>query len=406
MPTTQRQLNKLTIKAIKAATGPKRLHDGGGLVLEVKASGSRSWLFVYRSAGKRPELGLGRFPDVSLAVARAKRDEARRYLAETPPRDPKQVWKAAKAAATGMPSFGEFATEWMNENLSAYRNAKHRQQWRNSLATHAAGLWDTAIDQVSTPDVLAVLQPIWTKVPETAKRVQGRIERILNAAKAKGYFSGQNPAQWRGHLEMLLQTRKRQVKHHAALPIDDVPGFMAALAEKQSLSALALRFTILTGARASEARQAMWSEFDLDNAIWTIPAERMKGEKTHRVTLSAPAMAIISNLQDKQGGEFVFHGQRLDKPLSETSVRKTLAQLAPKGTTTHGFRSTFRDWAGDRTNFDRETAELAIAHNVGNAVERAYRRSDALEKRRRLLDAWGAFCTGAALNGDVVKLHG
>tara|TARA_R110000787_G_scaffold79597_4_gene173958 strand:+ start:159 stop:1031 length:873 start_codon:yes stop_codon:yes gene_type:complete len=285
----------------------------------------------------------------------------------------------------------------MDANLDAYRNEKHRQQWRNSLKTYAAPIWNKPIETVTTEHVLSILQPIWQAKHETAKRLQGRMERIFAAAKAQGAYDGQNPSQWQGHLKMLLVAPKLEKKPHKAMPYADVPNYLALLREKETMAAYALRFLIATAARSGEAREAKWSEINLAERVWTISAGRMKAGKEHQVPLSGDAMAVLNLVSEARRSDFVFEGLAAGKPISEAAVRKLLKESAPDGVTTHGFRSSFRDWVGEETSFSREVAELALAHRFGDATERAYRRGTALEKRRALMDAWANYCDCAGI---------
>jgi integrase len=249
------------------------------------------------------------------------------------------------------------------------------------------------VDEVATEAVLDVLRPVWQRAPETASRLRGRIEAVLDFAKARGWRAGENPAVWRGHLALILPKRQKLTRgHHAAMAFDAVPEFIAALRERDAMAALALEFLILTAARSGEVLGARWAEIDLEAKVWTIPASRMKAAREHRVPLSSRALAILAQLVETKTGEFVFFGQRHGKPLSPMSLEKTMRRLKVVGATVHGFRSAFRDWAGETTSFPREIAEAALAHVAGDSTERAYRRGDALEKRRELMEAWAAFC--------------
>jgi integrase len=401
MPVT---MNRLNAKQVKDIVAEGEYPDGGGLWLNVTAKGSKSWRFTYRWNGKRPELGLGSYPAVSLADARRCAEEARAWLSAKPKRDPKDLFRAPPPPPESK-TFGEFTEAFLAQILPDFRNAKHQQQWRNTLKTYAVKLWKTDIAAIETQHVLEALQPIWSKKRETARRVRGRIERILDAAKAQGLRTGENPARWRGHLSTVLPDQKKVREHHAAMPFDHLPAFMAKIRADKSLSARAVEFVILTATRSSEARGATWDEIDLEQRVWTIPAERMKANRPHRVPLSAPAVELLKVLNEERRGDFVLPGTASKKHISETSLRKALKRHDAEDFTVHGFRSSFRDWAGERTSFPREIAEQALAHAVGNEVERAYRRGDALEKRRALMDAWAQFC-GTPAGGNVVALHG
>lgn len=396
-------INRLGAKQVKDATGPDRLADGGGLHLQVGPNGSKSWLFVYRWNGKRPEIGLGAYPTVTLADARRRAEEARGLLSEKPKRDPRVVWAAV---ALERVTFGDFVDGWLPAVIGEFRNAKHRQQWENSLKTYAASLRSLYLDEIDTEALLGALQPIWATKRETAQRVRARVERVLDAARAKGLRSGENPARWRGHLSALLPAQRPPVQHFAAMPYPDVPAFMEQLKARDAFTALCLRFIILTAVRSSEARGARWDEIDMQAKVWTIPGERMKAGKPHRVPLSAEAMAILEPLRVARFGDLVFPGQTIRKTLSETAFRALFRRCGVDNVTVHGFRSAFRDWCGEATTFPREVAEQALAHTVGNAVEQAYRRGDALEKRRKLMEAWSTFCTTPKRAAKVVALHG
>ena len=283
-----------------------------------------------------------------------------------------------------------------------FRNEKHRAQWAMTLTTYAAPLRSMKLDDIATADVLAVLQPLWQTKAETASRLRGRIERVLDAAKAKGLRSGENPARWRGHLDALLPARHRLTRgHHAAMPYDDVPAFIGRLRASESVSALALEFAILTASRTGEVLGARWDEIDLDAKLWTVPAARMKAGREHRVPLTARALAILQTVEKVRTGEHVFPGQRRGKPLSVMALAMVLRRLKLENVTVHGFRSAFRDWCGEATAFPRDVAEAALAHTVGDMTERAYRRGDALEKRRKLMAAWAAFIEPKAASNVV-----
>ena len=274
---------------------------------------------------------------------------------------------------------------------TGWRNPKHRYQWRQTLAVHCNSIHDLPVDAVTTDHVLAILKPLWSKVPETASRLRGRIEKVLDAAKARGHRSGENPARWRGHLDHLLPKRQRLTRgHHKALPYAEVPAFVARLQELRSISALCLEFTILTAARSGEAMGARFEEFDLDRGIWTVPATRMKAGREHRVPLSPRAIEIVQRMAAVRTGDFVFPGNRPDRPLSNMALEMLMRRLKVDATV-HGFRSAFRDWAAEQTSVPREVAEAALAHVLENKVEAAYRRSDLFEKRRVLMEQWAEF---------------
>jgi integrase len=385
--------NRLTTRQIAAASDKGMLPDGGGLYLQVSATGARSWLFRYRWQGRRPEIGLGSYPSVSLSEARRRADVARAALAELPPRDPKIVFKGDDAERDM--TFGAYATGWMENNLGDFTNAKHRKQWRNTLTEYAKPIWAEHIDAVETAHILSLLKPIWNEKRETANRVRGRIERILDAAKSEGLRSGDNPARWRGHLKNLLPNQKKPVKHHAALPFAEVPAFVAELRQREALSARALEFLVLTAVRSSEGRGALWSEIDLDKQLWVIPAERMKEPREHRVPLCDAAIAILGPSFEARLSDHVFPKMGGNGCISEASIRNLMKRMDIEGVTIHGFRSSFKDWAAETTSFSWDITEQALAHVVGDRTERAYRRGDALAKRRELMQAWANFCCGS-----------
>jgi integrase len=290
--------------------------------------------------------------------------------------------------------------------LSAgFRNEKHKAQWKTTLETYAAPLRAKPVDSIATDDVLAVLKPIWTEKAETASRLRGRIEKVLDAAKAKGFRDGENPARWRGHLDHLLpKPPKRARGHHAAMPYEDVAAFLCKLREREATAALALEFCILSAARSGEVLGARWSEIDLDKKIWTVPANRMKPGRVHRVPLSARAVSILKHMAKLKTGDFVFPGHGRGKPLSNMAMEMVLRRMKIENATVHGFRSSFRDWAGNVTNFPREVTETALSHVIGDKAEQAYRRSDALAKRRKLMEAWAAYCEPRA-SANIVHMR-
>ena len=399
---------------------PIRLGDGGGLYLQVSSGGSKSWLFRFMLEGRSREMGLGSFEFVGLAEARQLASDARRLLADgADPIDARvaaeKAAKIAKASAQEN-TFRAVAERYVSAHEGSWRNPKHRAQWRSTLETYAYPvLGETPVRDIVTDDVLRVLRPIWTKKLETASRLRGRIEVILDAAVAEGVRSGDNAARWRGHLSMLLPDygRVAKVRHHPALPWNQVGKFLAELRGRVGTSARALEFAILTAARTGEVRGAQWSEFDLEAAVWTLPKERMKASREHRVPLSAPALALLKACDPPQDGQdrsgYVFLGERAKKPLSEMAMEMMLRRMneAAEGEALpwrdangepivpHGFRSTFRDWCSEATEYPRDLAEAALAHALHDKTEAAYRRGDALEKRRKMMEDWGTFCNGS-----------
>jgi len=390
--------SRLTARKVETAKAGK-YSDGNNLYLIVSRSGTRKWVLRFTWRGKAREMGLGSATTVSLADAREKAAHARRMVAQNI--DPIQERKRTG----GVPSFGEMVDQ-VHESLSAgFRNEKHKAQWKSTLATYAAPLKDKPVDAIGTDDVLAVLRPIWTTKAETASRVRGRIEKVLDAAKAKGHRHGENPARWRGHLDHLLPKQSKLARgHHAALPYEHVASFVGRLRESGGLDAQALELTILTAARSGEILGMRWSEVDLDKRVWTLPPNRMKAGREHRVPLSDRAMAMLRQLAEIRTGDFVFPGQRKDRPVSRMAMTLVLRRMKAD-VTVHGFRSAFRDWCGNETHFPREIVETALAHVVGNDIERAYRRSDALEKRRALMEKWAGYCDPNR-TAKVLQLHG
>ncbi len=396
-----RTLNRLKSKQVESL-GPGRHADGGGLYLDRDEHGRSRWVFMWKRNGKRREMGLGGASGadaVSLAKARDAAEAARKVAKAGG--DPIEARDAALAEPIPVPTFGEVADEFVSSLSPQWRNEKHRAQWAMTLKEYAKPLRSKPVDQIDTPAVLEVLQTVWLEKPETASRLRGRIERVLDAAKAKGFRSGENPARWRGHLDHLLPKRQKLTRgHHAAMPYVEVSGLIAALRAREAVAAYALEFLILTAARSGEVLGATWGEIDLDASIWTVPAVRMKSGREHRVPLSKQAVKLLEAVKPLASDPAknaifaelpVFPGQRRGAALSGMSLAMLLRRMKVN-TTVHGFRSSFRDWAGEASTFPRELAEAALAHTVGDATERAYRRGDALEKRRKLMEAWAGYC--------------
>jgi integrase len=379
-----RIIGRLTTRTVASLAAPGRYSDGANLYLSISPNGGKRWTFLFQRNGRQVELGLGSARIISLAKAReiARAMHEKLVLGE----DPRAVRKPVSS------TFGDVADALLKSLEPSFRNEKHRDQWRMTLTDHAARLRPLAINAITTEDVLAVLKPMWTKTPETASRLRGRIERVLDAATARGLRTGDNPARWRGHLDSLLPKRATLTRgHHAALPFKDMPAFMTALRQRPAMAALALEFAILTAARTGEVIGAVWDEIDEVAKLWTVPAERMKAKKEHRVPLSDRALAVLAEAKKARLGDFIFPTERKDAPLSNMALTALLRRMERDDITVHGFRSTFRDWAGEATDFPREIAEAALAHTLDSKVERAYRRGDALEKRRELMTAWGDF---------------
>jgi integrase len=393
-----RKINRLNARAVATITKDGRHADGGGLYLSVSPNGGRRWVFLYRWRGKPTEIGLGPARDVSLARARELAGQARANLAEGI--SPKDARKTTTAA-----TFGECADRLIEAMKPSWRNDKHAAQWEMTLREYAGPLRPLPVDQIATDDVLSVLKPLWNAKAETASRLRGRIERVLDAARAQGLRSGENPARWRGHLDQLLPKRQRLTRgHHAAMPYADVPAFIAELHRRDAIAAAALEFTILTAARSGEALGARWAEFDLDRAIWTVPPDRMKAGREHRVPLSRRALQIVRAQYEADDNPFVFRGLRDGRPLSEMAMEMVLRRMKVEGATVHGFRSAFRDWAAECTNFANEVCEAALAHVIENKAEAAYRRGDLFEKRRKLMEAWADYCRSPK-TGEIVAFR-
>jgi integrase len=401
-------LNRLTARTVATLKKPGRHADGGGLYLKIDISGAKRWVFMWeRKIGDRRvqrEAGLGSIHAVPLAKAREIAASYRAILADGG--DPIEDRQKARIEKQGRKTFGDVANDLLEDKGPGWSNAKHRAQWRMTLEVYAKPLWGLPVDGIDTAAVLGVLRPIWNDKAETASRLRGRIEAVLDAAKAQGLRSGENPAAWRGNLAHLLpKSAKLSARgNHAAMPYKTVAAFVAKLRERKAIAAAALEFLILTAARTGEVLNAEWSEFDLENKVWTVPAKRMKANRDHRVPLSPRTVEIIEGLAKFRTGDFVFPGRRLDKPLSNMALGTVLQRMDIQDATVHGFRSAFRDWCGEETHFPREIAEAALAHVIGDKAERAYRRGDALEKRRALMAEWAAFLDGAD-EANVVLLQ-
>lgn len=392
-----RHIHKLSTPTIKRLRTPGCYADGGGLYLRVTPSGSRGWIFRFGIAGRKRDAGLGRFPNVSLAKAREAAARCRSLVAEgiDPIVARHEAREAARAEAAEAMTFEACAKAYVAAHESGWRNEKHRQQWRNTLATYVYPVFGAkAVQDVGTEDVLAVLNPLWLNKPETASRTRGRIEAVLDWAKVSGHRDGENCARWRGHLEHLLpaKSKVRQIVHHAALPFSEIGDFMCALREETAISAKALEFAILTAARTGEALGARWNEIDLRANIWVIPVHRMKGGREHRVPLSAQAILILREMAEIQQGDYVFPGYKPGRPLSNMALLMLLRRMRYGHITAHGFRSTFRDWAAETRPYQNIVVEMALAHTVPDRVEAAYRRGDLLDKRRKLMADWCAYC--------------
>jgi integrase len=403
----------LTALRVARARRPGMYADGGGLYLQI-TDGGASWVYRYMLAGRAREMGLGPRALFDLSEARAKALDARRLRHQGI--DPIEQRRAerlqAQLDAAKAVTFKQCAERYIAAHRAGWRNSKHAAQWEATLATHAEAIGSLPVQAIDTALVLKCLEPIWTTKPETASRVRGRIENVLDWAKVRGYRTGENPARWRGHLDKLLPARSkvRKVEHHAALPYAELPGFVVALREQEGIAARALEFAILTAARTGETTGARWSEFDLLDKLWTVPAKRMKAQREHRIPLCARALAILQEMQSHRHADdgFVFPGGKSDCPLSNMAFLMLLRRMGRGDLTAHGFRSSFRDWCAERTNFPSEVAEMALAHVVSGKVEAAYRRGDLFDKRRKLMEAWAGYCAqpAAADHRKVVSLRG
>lgn len=397
MPKVARELSALAVSKIRTP-GLHMVGGVPGLGLQVLPSGTRTWIVRLTVGGKRRDMGLGGFPEVTLATARDRARDARDLVRRGI--DPIEAGRAArsalKAQAQAMVTFKEAAEAFIASQESSWRNPKHRAQWRSTLETYAYPvIGSLSVADVELPHVLKILEGIWNEKTETATRLRGRIEAVLDWATVRKYRTGENPARWRGHLDKVLPkpSKVAKVEHHAALPIDQMGGFMAQLRAAKGAGARALEFAILTAARSGEVRGATWDEIDLDAAIWTIPAGRMKAGKEHRVPLSTEAVDLLKKLPRVAGEPHLFSAGR--GPLSDATLLAVLKRMGV-GAVPHGFRSTFRDWVSERTAYPGDMGEMALAHAIGSKVEAAYRRGDMFEKRRRMMADWARFCSAPA----------
>lgn len=431
MPRVARELSALDVKRLqhpgrgRNATFP--VGGVSGLALQITPNGGRSWLLRVQVGGKRREIGLGGYPDVTLAGARERAREAKDKIRNgIDPVEERRAMRAALATARARGlTFEEATDRYLAAKLDAFKNPKHRQQWRNTLDRYAMPhIGNMLVDDIAVQDVLRVLEPIWHSKTETASRLRGRVEAVLSWATVAGHRTGDNPARWSGNLKELLPAPSKISKegNHPAIQIAEAPRWFAALRQREGIGSRALEFTALTAARSQEVRGARWDEIDLDAAIWIVPAERMKMDREHRVPLSAEAVALLKDLPRFADNPLVFPaprgGEMSDMTLSATMKRLHAADLAAGGpgffdrvnkrpAVPHGLRSTFRDWVAEKTHFPGDMAEVALAHRVGNAVEAAYRRGDMVEKRRAMMSAWGVYLLhGAFPEPKLVRISG
>jgi integrase len=400
---------KLTALAVKRLRKRGMYGDGHGLYLQVHDGGTKSWVLRFKINGKSRHLGLGPLHAVSLAQARLRAADARRLLIDG--HDPIHAQRAARAAArlaaAKTMSFDQCAEAFIASHRAGWKNAKHAEQWPSTIKAYASPVFGALpVQAIDTGFVMRVLEPIWTVKPETAARLRGRIESILDWARVKGYRAGENPARWKGHLDHLLPARGkvRKIEHHAALPYAEIASFMAELRTQGGVAARALEFLILTATRTSETLNATWDEIDLKDATWTIPPERMKSNREHRVPLSAPALAILKDMKAFGEDNAVFPGRRSGQPFSNMALLMLLRRMGRGDLTAHGFRSTFRVWCAEQTNFPSEVAEAALAHVVSGPVVAAYVRTTFFDRRRALMDAWAAYCSQRPAN--VIAIRG
>jgi integrase len=411
-----RKLERLGALQVKRQTEPGYYADGGGLYLQVSATGSKSWIMRYTLGGKPREMGLGSYVTFTLAEARQRATAQRKLLADgiDPLAARRDELLTKRMADANHITFDKAAAAYIEANSPGWRNAKHGNQWTNTLATYASPvIGKLPVSAITTAHVLRILSPIWATKTETAVRLRGRIEKVLDWAKVQGYRAGDNPAAWKGHLSEVLPrpSKVADAGHHAALPAAEVGEFMQALRAAPGAGARAMDLIILTATRTSEVLNARWEEFDLDAALWTIPKERMKGFREHRVPLSEAALAVLEKARAESGSsEYVFPGKKEIFPgkkgaLSNMACLVTLKRMGRADLTVHGFRSTFRDWVSESTAYPRDVAEMALAHAIEDKSEAAYRRGDLLEKRRALMADWAAFCDRPIVSGDVVAIN-
>jgi integrase len=396
-----RAINRLTHREAETISRPGMHSDGGGLYLQVTkgTDGSirKSWLFRYSANGRERQMGLGPLKDVKLATARLRAAEARelRRRGKDPIVEREALLAKNRSSSAAVMTFSDCAKAYIASHSPAWRNVKHANQWKSTIETYCAPVFGKApVQTINVSMVMQVIEPMWSNKSETASRVRGRIERVLDWAKVRGFRDGENPARWRGHLELQLPARAkvRKVKHHAALPHAEIPEFMIELRSRDAVAARALEFAILTAARTGEVIGAKWAEINLKNRIWTIPSDRMKAGREHRVPLSDGALRVLERTSRIRENEFLFPGDRRSA-LSDMALLMLLRRMGHSDITTHGFRSTFRDWVEEQTDASRAVAESALAHTIGDAVEAAYRRGDLFEKRCTLMAQWSDFCS-------------
>ena len=391
-------MGKLFDKTVKATEKPGRHSDGNGLYLRVKSTGGKSWSYMWKRDGYQREIGLGAYPGVSLKLAREKATIAREAVSKG--QSPKLALNPPRSH-----TFEEVAKACMVSRGVADMNPKTVRKWERTAFELCRSIKNRPIDSITRDDIITIIEPIWKRTPETGRIMRSQLEIIFNYAKGRRWMETENPAAWKGGLEAILKPIDRKnVKHHRAMDYNDIPGFISEIRNRDAVSAKALEFLILTATRTSETIAATFDEFDLENGIWSIPKERMKSGRGHKIPLSGRAVEIVSDFKTLARGQYVFPGQRSGHLSNMAMLNLLKKRMGYTDLTVHGFRSTFRDWAGDCTTYPREIAEAALAHAVGNAVERSYRRRDALERRRELMDQWADYCAGKQ-SGEIVRLH-
>lgn len=395
---SRRAPGQLSALKVSRTREPGLYADGGGLYLQVTNAEARSWIFRFMLNGRARSMGLGSLHTLTLAEARSKATQCRKLCLDgiDPIEAREKTRAAARLDAANTITFDACSEAYIEAHRKGWRNEKHADQWHNTLATYASPVFGALpVQAVDTGLVMRVIEPIWGEKTETATRVRGRIESVLDWAATRGYRQGENPARWRGHLQNLLPKRSKvqRVEHHAALPFREIGEFVGQLRAQSGTSPLALEFTILTAARTGEVIGATWDEIDLAERTWAVPADRMKGGREHRVPLSDRAVEILEGFR-VLGDRYVFPGGKRGRPLSNMAMLELLKRMDRPDLTVHGFRSTFRDWAAETTHFPNEMVEMALAHIIENRVEAAYRRGDLFQKRRELMDTWAVYCGG------------
>ncbi|WP_425407569.1 tyrosine-type recombinase/integrase [Hwanghaeella sp.] len=403
-----RAINKLSARFVATAATPGRYADGGGLYLQIAQGGSKSWLYRFMMSGRSRQMGLGPVQTISLAEARTKAEVCRKQVLEgIDPIDARAADRARRITENAtIRTFKWCAERYIKAHAPAWQNVKHSKQWTSTLATYAyPTLAELPVGSVETSHVIEILEPIWSEKPETASRVRGRVESILDWATAHQLRQGPNPALWRGHLDKLLPKRSKvqKVKHHAALPYVECADFMVELRAREAIAARGLEFLILTAARTGEVIGSTWPEINFDDKLWVVPGDRMKVGVEHRVPLSAPAIELLEAMKALRRSDFIFPGHRDKAPLSNMAFLQLLKRMEYDGVTAHGFRSSFKDWAAEKTRYPNEVSEQALAHTISTKVEAAYRRGDLFEKRKALMDDWAAYLAQTT-DAKVVRL--